>query len=319
MNIQPFRDIHTMALFFMQDSLKDSNSRKTFKITSLRWCIFCLGLLVFMALTGRVFAAPTAEDPNKSRQTNRQKELSEQLEDLIRRLRQERAAYYMQKARLEAEIEKARENQKILDTELDDLRKQHEESDQQLQKYEAEAVNLKEQLVLKESVENVLDNRIRPFIANQQAAIENGIPYKQQERTERLEAAVGDANAPDVVSVSDKLGHIWNYAQEELRLARSSETYTARAKTDGESSPYARFFRAGQEILGYITEDGRQGAIWSSLQDDKKWMPIDDTKQAAQIRSAVEILDRRQGPRLVTLPIALESTDLIKEDSDASP
>jgi len=308
-----------MALFFMQDSSKDSSSSKTFRITGMRWCVFCLGLLVSTVFTSGAFAAPTAEDMNEPQQTNRQKELSEQLEDLIRRLRQERAAYYVQKARLEAQTEKARENRKILQTELDDLRKQENESDQQLQKYEAEVGNLKEQLVLKESIENVMDNRIRPFIANQQAAIENGIPYKQQERIARLEAAVGDTNAPDSVSASDRLGHIWNYAQEELRLARSSETYTARAKIEDGSSPYARFFRAGQKILGYITEDGRQAAIWSSLQDDKRWMAVTDTKQSAQIRDAVEILDRRQGPRLVTLPIALESTDIKKEDSDALP
>ena len=307
-----------MVLSFMQDSLKDSSNDNTLKITDLRLCIICLGLLVSMSFSSRAIAAPAVEDANEPRQTNRQKELSEQLEDLIRQLRQERAAYYVQKARLEAQTKKARENQKILQTELDDLRKQEDESDQQIQKYEAEVGNLEEQLVLKESLENIMDNQVRPFIANQQVAIEKGIPYKQQQRIERLEAAVGDANAPDAVSVSDKLGHIWNYTQEELRLARSSETYTARARTDGESSPYARFFRVGQKILGYITEDGRQAAIWSSLRDDKKWMIIDDTKQSAQIRSAVEILDRRQGPKLVTLPIALESRDLKKEDSDAS-
>jgi DNA repair exonuclease SbcCD ATPase subunit len=192
-----------MALFFMQDSLKDSSNRKTFKITGLRWCVFCLGLLVSTVFTSGAFAAPTAEDPNKPLQTNRQKKLSEQLEGLIRQLRQERSAYYVEKARLEAQTEKARENRKILQAELDDLHKQHEESDQQLRKYEAEVGNLKEQLVSKESIENVLADRIRPFIENQKVAIVNGIPYKQQQRIARLEAAVGDANAPDAVSVSD--------------------------------------------------------------------------------------------------------------------
>lgn len=302
----------------MQDSLKNSSNRKTFRITDVRWCIYCLVLLVLIAFNSTAFAAPATEDANEPRQTNKQKELSEQLEDLISRLRQERAAYYTQKARLDSQTEKARENRKILQDELDDLRKQENESDQQLRKYEAEVENLKEQLAPKKSLENVLDERIQPFTVNQQAGIENGIPYKQQERTERLKAAVGDANAPDAVSASDKLGHIWNYAQEELRLARSSETYTARAKMEDGSSPYARFFRVGQKILGYITEDGRHAAIWSSLQDAKSWIPVTDTKQSAQIRSAVEILDRRQGPRLVTLPIALETTDSKKEDSDAS-
>ena len=308
-----------MVHFFMQVLSRDFNSNKTFRIACLRWRVFCLGLLVLTVFTGRAFAAPTAEDPNKPRQANRQKELSEQLEDMIRRLRQERSAYYAQKARLETQTEKARENRKILQAELDDLRKQHEESDQQLLKYETEVGNLKEQLVLKESLENVLADRIRQFFPNQQAEIKNGIPYKQQERIGRLEGVIGDVNAPDSVSASDQLGHVWNYAQEELRLARSSETYTARAKTDDESSPYARFFRVGQKIIGYITEDSRHAAIWSSLKDGKPWVPIADAKQSTQIRSAVEILDRRQGPKLVTLSIALEFIDFTKEDSDASP
>lgn len=308
-----------MARFFMQDSSRNFNSDKTFRIAVLRWRILCLGLLVSIAFTGLAFAAPTDGDPNIPRQSNRQKELSEQLEYLISQLRQQRSAYYMQKTRLDAEVEKTRENRTTLQTEFDDFNKQEAESDRQLRKYEAEVKEFKEQLVQKESLDNVLRNQVKPFCANQRTAIENGIPYKQQGRIARLEAAIGDANGPDSVSASNRLGHVWNYAQEELRLARSSETYSARAKTDDESSPYARFFRVGQKILGYITENGKHAAIWSSLKDSKCWMPVTDKKQSVQIRSAVEILDRRQGPKLVTLPVALESKDLKKEDSDASP
>ena len=75
----------------------------------------------------------------------------------------------------------------------------------------------------------------------------------------------------------------------------------------------------GQKILGYITEDGKQSAIWLSWPNRKDWLFITDTKQSAQIRSAVEILDRRQGPRLVTLPIVLWPKSLDKEDANASP
>jgi hypothetical protein len=105
------------------------------------------------------------------------------------------------------------------------------------------------------------------------------------------------------------LGHVWNYAQEEFRLSRSPETYTDRAPAKDGSTPYARYFRVGQLILGYVTEDGRQTAIWSSLLDNKGWQVITDQKQSSQIRSAVEILDRRQAPKLVILPITLRNTD----------
>ena len=314
-----------MVLCSMWDSSRDSNSHKTLRITGLRrkgflqgW-IFCLSLWVLGALAGQTLAAPDLEDPNKPRETTRQKELSERLEELIRQLRVERSTYYVQKARQDARIEKARENRKILQDELNDLRRQETESDQQLRKYQAEVDDLKEQLGSKTSLENVLVGQFQPFLLSQRVAIGEDIPYKQQERIARLEAAVDDANIPSPVTVADRLGHVWNYAQEELRLARSSETYTERAKTEDGFSPYARFFRVGQKILGYITEDGRQAAMWSSLPGHKGWLSITDTKPSGQIRNAVEILDRRQGPKLVTLPIALESTRSDEGDSDASP
>lgn len=323
MNIRLLLDIHMMVLFSMRDSSRDSNSHRVLETTGLRrkgplqWWTFCLSFWILVVFAGWAFAAQEVAEPNKPQETNQQKELSERLEELIRRLRQERSDYYVQKARYEAKIEKARESRKILREQLDELRRQEAESDQQLRKYEAEVEDLKEQLGPRASLENVMAGQIQPFLSSQRAAIENGIPYKQKERISRLEAAVGDPNAPSHISASDQLGHVWNYAQEELRLARSSETYTARAKTKDESSPYARFFRVGQKILGYVTEDGRLAAMWSSLQHD--WLFITDTKQANQIRNAVEILDRRQGPKLVILPIALESTHSDEGGTDGSP
>jgi hypothetical protein len=59
--------------------------------------------------------------------------------------------------------------------------------------------------------------------------------------------------------------------------------------------------------------------MWMSLPDKKDWLFITDTKQSSHIRSAVEILDRRQGPRLVTLPIVFWPGSPDKEDPDASP
>jgi uncharacterized protein YlxW (UPF0749 family) len=323
----------------MQDLSRNSNSPKAPTIKCLRrqgpllqWA-FCLCLLVFGALIRQTMAASGVADPNNPRETDTQRELSQRLEDLIRQLRQERSAYYLQKAQYEGRMEKARENHKILQDELEDLSRQEAETDQQNRRYEAEVEDLKKELVSRASLEAAIRKHIEPFIVNQRMAIGNGIPYKQQERIARLEAARGDPSlvrgqappgkagikASSRDSATDRLGHVWNYGQEELRLARSSETYTARAKTVDESSPHARFFRVGRKILGYITEDGRQSAMWLSLPDHQDWLFITDASQSAHIRSAVEILDRRQGPRLVTLPVALWPRSLAKGGTDASP
>jgi len=313
------------VLFSMQGLLRDSNDSHVSDALVRRQnrCVqqraFCLLLAILVALAGQAFAASSVTDPNRLQGLDRQKELSARLEELVTLLRQERSAYYAKRSQLEAQTKKAHENREILQAELNDLRRQDTELNQQLQEYEEEVKSLARQLVQKESLEDVLREQIQPFLVNQRAALENGIPYKQQERIGRLEAAVGDVNTPSHLSAADQFGHIWNYAQDELRLARSSETYTARAKTQDESSPYARFFRVGQTNLGYITEDGRQAAIWTSLAGYKNWVIMTDTKQAAQIRSAVDILDRRQGPKLVMLPMALASKSSDEGDADASP
>ncbi len=90
-----------------------------------------------------------------------------------------------------------------------------------------------------------------------------------------------------------------------MRLAGSSETYSDRASVEGNLTPYARYFRLGQSMLGYVTEDGQQTALWTPTLDADPWQAILDPAQAAQVRSAVEILDRRQAPAFVLLPIAV--------------
>ena len=275
----------------------------------LQLSVWCLILLVLIVLTDQILADSLSTDSNISQDTDKQAKLTQRLQDLIRRLRQERSAYYTQKAQHDIQMQKAHQNLKILQDELDDLHRQEAELNQQLRKYEIEVEDTKGKLVLRNNLQNLIRQQITPFILGQRATIENGIPYKLKERIARLEAVSNVLSDPNLISVSDQLGHVWNYAQEEFRLSRSPETYTARAPAKDGSTPYARYFRVGQLILGYVTEDGRQTAIWSSLLDNKGWQMITDQKQSSQIRSAVEILDRRQAPKLVILPITLQSTD----------
>jgi hypothetical protein len=309
----------------MQDLFRDSNSPQALPIECvgregplLKWA-FCLSLSILAAFTCWAPAASEAVDPNQPGEAKTHEELSQRLEELIRQLRQERSAYYAQKAEYESRIQKARENRSILRGELEEMRRQQSEMDRQIQKYGAEVKDLEKQLESRSSLQKTINGHIEPFLVKQRTAIEKGIPYKQQERIDRLQAASADGNDVSAVSVADHLAQVWNYGQEELRLARSSETYSARAKAMEEATPHARYFRVGRKILGYLTEDGMQTAMWLSLPDESEWVFITDPQQSAQIRSAVAILDRRQGPRLVTLPIVLWPRSTVKEGVDGSP
>lgn len=270
----------------------------------------CLTLLVLWFFS-ELFAG-TAEpiDPNNNGVKGLEvQELSRNLEDLIRQLRQVRSDYYLRKARDEAELDRARQNARILQSDLDDLLKQETDLDEQIQQHLSESSGLEKQLVEKSEIQQAIRLQIQPFCSAQKTAIEDGPPYKRQERIARLQTACEDGNDANAVSAADKLGRVWSYAEDELRLGRSSETYSGRIRMDDVTSPHVRYFRVGQLILGYVTEDGKEAGMWSALSGQKGWLYISDRKQGNQVRDAVEILDRRKGPSLLTLPVAIQSAE----------
>jgi hypothetical protein len=268
-------------------------------------------------------AAQPADANNPDRQRSQTRDLSKTLEGLIRQLRELRSGYYLRKANDEAKLQTASRNGELLEAELEELRRQQADLDRLIQQYKSESQDLRDQLASRAALQTALQRSIQAFYSAQKAAIENVAPYKQPDRIERLKAACQDVNDANAVSTADQLGRIWSYVQEEMRLARSCETYSGQAPsgdlprpagdgtaggTAGGASPHARYFRVGQLILGYDTEDNRRAGMWLNLPDGKGWVSFTDPKQAAQVRDAVEILDRRQGPKLLMLPVVMRSS-----------
>jgi hypothetical protein len=258
-------------------------------------------------------AEPTDPD-NANVESLQVQELSGELEDLIGQLRQERSDYYLQKAETDAEIERMQGNSNVLQSSLDDLLEQETDLDKQIQQYRSEVNGLEKQLGAKSEIAEAIRGQIRSFCSMQKTAIENCTPYKQQERIDRLQITFEDSNDTNSVSVVDQLSRVWSYVQDELRLARSSETYSGRMRMDDGTSPHVRYFRVGQLVLGYITEDGKRAGMWSALSGKKGWRHISDPKQVSDVRDAVDILDRRKAPRLVALPVAIEPAEAARRD-----
>ena len=260
-------------------------------------------MLLIGLVAGGLLTPPSGAATPAGTESGRQTELLEQLQGLVRQLRQRRQEYYEQKTRDEAAIQKAQENRTLLRTQLEEVRKQEADLDRQLEAYRAQVQALEAKLAPKAALENAVDREIAAFVPEQQSQIEAGIPYRQAARIARLHAGQADANEPTAASATGRLAHLWSYAQEELRLAAASETYTERAAVEDGVLPYARYFRIGQLTLGYVTEDGRQAAIWLSPSGGGRWQPLSEPGQVASLRDTVEILDRQQAPRFVSLPM----------------
>lgn len=258
-----------------------------------------VGVVLSCLLAYQAVAAPAPASTSES-----QTDLLETLQDLVSRLRTQRQEYYQQKAQDDARIQEAQENVRLLRAQVTELREQEADLDAEIRQYRTEVETLTIQGIQRTQARRAIASTYATFATQQEDEIEKGIPYKQSERIARLGTASADVNEADSRSAAEQLGHLWSYGQEEFRLADSSETYSDRAVVEEGLTPYARYFRVGQWMLGYVTEDGERMALWLPRFSGGTWQPVLDSDQMAQVRDAVEILDRRQAPRLVALPIA---------------
>jgi len=263
-------------------------------------CVQLAAVFFSVAVLGfwghRAIAASPAAGANDAMGQGRQKALGQRLEDLVGQLRELRSSYYSRKARDNADIRQAEESQQVLRRQLEDLRRQEAEVDQQIAQHREDIRTIETQLQRRTVLREAVAKNMAVFVPEQEAQIRAGISYRRQERIDRLKAGIANVGG---------LSQLWSYAQEELRLAGSSETYSDRAVTEDGASPHARYFRVGQLILGYVTEDGRHVAMWQHVLPEGRWMSVTDPAQAAQVRHAVEILDRRQAPEFVFLPVLM--------------
>ena len=262
----------------------------------------CLFLIGFCASTWG--QAPPA-DPNQEVQVSGQAVI--QLQELLKDLRQNRLAYYQQKAEQETNLETARQARQTLQEQVDELKEQETRLDQQVRTYHADIEELSSQLKQKAALDVILQNQWQSFYPAQVQAVKTGIPYKQQERLALLTTEPNEAQDPNRTGVR-QLIRAWTYARDELRLARSVETYTDRVELPGPRRPYGQHFRIGHLLFGYVTEDGLHAAQWLSTPEDPGWRPTQGPKSTRQIQKTISILEGHSAPTLVTLPIVVPSS-----------
>lgn len=217
--------------------------------------------------------------------------LQDELRDVVRSLRETRTAYYgRQRARSEA-IEAARAPLKRLETELSDLRDREREADRDLAEVRAELDKLKEKEA-SDAQRSAIASELEKLVTEAKDFVVRGIPYRVEDRTLRLGSSGGE-------SLSGQFDRYWSFLQEELRIARSGEAFSAEVPLDAARTKPARLIRVGHLVLGYVSEDGQDAGLWNG----SRWAPPAGPEDEKAIREAVEILDRRRAPELLSLPV----------------
>jgi hypothetical protein len=217
--------------------------------------------------------------------------LTEELETLVRKLREDRAAYYSRHRARKEQLDSARSAERRLEPELAELRSREGDLERTLAEAKADLEKLKKERE-KDSLRLLLIPEVEKSIREGKDWIGQGIPYRVDDRLLRL----GD---PAGGTLQDKLSRYWSFLQEEVRIARSGEALSMEVPlTRGRAKP-ARVFRVGHLILGYVTEDGLEAGLWNG----KEWASSSTVQEEKAVRQAVDILDRRRAPELLSLPV----------------
>ena len=216
-----------------------------------------------------------------------------ELESVIRELRELRRSYYSDRDARAAEINAVNDVVVVFRQDVDKLRRERDSAVEDIEavKTEIDALRSESEILFAER-EQVL-GRIRQFASFARKHVSDGIPYRASDRLLAVEL-FEQSESP-----RDAFARMWTFCEEELRAARSGETYTDEIELAGGRRKHARFGRVGLQVLGFVTEDGQDVGIWDPLTG---WSEEAGAQEAESIRTTIEILDRRRGPAHVALP-----------------
>ncbi|HEX7899661.1 MAG TPA: DUF3450 family protein [Planctomycetota bacterium] len=215
------------------------------------------------------------------------------LEDVLRQLREERAAWYQRQRARQERLDGLRQTTRRLEGETAELKTREAEADKQLTDVGAELATLRKEEEVGTARAAELGPSLDRAFAEGKAYVAAGLDYRRKDRLARLEVD------PGVHSPGERLGRYWSFLQEELRVARSGEAYSAAIPLDGGRVKPARIFRVGHLLQGYVTEDGLE----SGFETAGAWKPAGTPARDQAARDAIEILDRRRAPALLKLPV----------------
>jgi hypothetical protein len=217
--------------------------------------------------------------------------LQEELKDVLKKLREERSAFHQRSRSRDEEIDVVKGSLKRLEPDLAELRSREREEDAQIAEVRAEIEKMTSEEG-RDRMRGVVGSEMKTLLEEGRAFVGEAPPYRKEDRLLRLGAATEG-------SMSDQLGRYWSFFQEEMRVARSGESYSAEVPLAGGRMKPARIFRVGHLVLGYVTEDGEESGLW----DGKAWTAARTPEEDRSIRAAVDTLDRRRAPALLSLPV----------------
>jgi TolA-binding protein len=146
-----------------------------------------------------------------------------------------------------------------------------------------------------------LDKEIKAMIA----WVEGDFPYQRERRAaEWRELAI--ANREETIPVEEVLIRVFGLTQASLDFAQNSEAYPGTYTTIKGINHEGYYIRLGAVTMAFSSSDGKQQAYLAKTGEGYAWRDEDlpgDIKSS--IRSAVNVAQGKEAPRLVPLPVEI--------------
>ena len=131
--------------------------------------------------------------------------------------------------------------------------------------------------------------------------IVNDLPFKPDERQDRVERLRDILDRPDV-AVSEQFSQVLNAFQIENDYGRTIDAYSGKIEVEG-TERVADILHIGRISLVYQTSDGQETGYWN--EQAGRWEVLDDSYQAA-VRNGIRMARGQASLDLLPVPLQVE-------------
>jgi septal ring factor EnvC (AmiA/AmiB activator) len=210
----------------------------------------------------------------------------------IRRTTQEQEVQWREeRQRMEAELEN-------LETEVEQLTAQKQALTDQVEGYQERIVTKERQVADIHQMEQELDPFLAGVYDRLHHLVDQGLPFLEQERHQRVERLAALLKDPSVTR-SERYRKLMEALLIEAEYGQTIETWQERIEL-GQSPLLVQVFRLGRLGLFYLTLDQSGCGFYNEA--TATWHPLPERNLPA-LAAAVDIAARRRPAELVTMPL----------------
>ena len=144
-------------------------------------------------------------------------------------------------------------------------------------------------------------------IASIISRLERDFPYQRERRVSEWRE-LAEANREATAPVEEILLRMFSLMQASLDFAHNSEGYPGTYTTAGGDTHEGFYVRLGAVAMVFSSSDGQQQAFLAKTPDGYVWRDDGLTSETrTAIRSAVNVAQGREAPRLVPLPVEVSA------------